>query len=206
MMKTLKKTVIILAVLFIAGCIPSLHPLYTDDDLVFNHELIGEWYDDDDPEQTWEFTRDGENAYNLKHTDFSHETKKLDSGELTNDTVWFTGKFDIHLIKLGGIYFMDFYPGDNNQLEINELLKLHLFPVHTFAKVQFRDNEVRIFQVDPDWIDTVIKEKKIRITHEMVDDAIILTASTEELQKFFTKYADEDEAFIDPIILKRPGN
>ncbi|MBE9509960.1 MAG: hypothetical protein IMY71_03710 [Bacteroidetes bacterium] len=206
MMKTLKKTAIILAVLVIAGCIPSLHPLYTGDDLVFNPELIGEWYDNDDPEQTWEFTRDGENAYNLKHTDFSHVTKELDTGEFTNDTIWFTGKFDIHLIKLGGNYFMDFYPGNNNQLEINELLELHLFPVHTFAKVQFMENEVRIFQVDPDWIKTVIEEKKIRIKHEMIDDAIILTASTEELQKFFTKYAEEDRAFIDPIVLKRLGN
>ncbi len=205
-MKTLRKTAIILAVLFITGCIPSLHPLYTDDDLVFNPELIGEWYDDDDPEQTWEFTRAGENAYTLKHTDFTHKTKKLDSGEFTNDTILFTGKFDIHLIKLEGIYFMDFYPEDNNQLDINELLELHLFPVHTFAKVQFMENEVRIFQVDPDWIETVIEEKKIWIKHEMIDDAIILTASTEELQKFFAKYVEEDRAFIDPIVLKKLSN
>ena len=202
MMKTLKKTIILLAILVLAGCIPSIHPLYMDDDLVFNPELIGEWYDDDDPEQTWEFTRAGENAYTLKHTDFTHKTKKLDSGEFTNDTICFTGEFEIHLIKLGGIFFMDFYP-NKNKMEINELLELHLFPVHTFAKVQFRENEVRIFQVNPDWIDMVIKEKKIRITHEMVDDEILLTASTEELQKFFTKYAEEDEAFIDPIVLKR---
>ena len=88
-------------------------------------------------------------------------------------------------------------------LEMNELLELYLFPVHTYAKVQFKENEVRIFQVDPDWIETVIEEKKIRIKHEMIDDAILLTASTEELQKFFTKYAVEDRAFIDPIVLKR---
>ena len=47
---------------------------------------------------------------------------------------------------------------------------------------------------------------KIKISHEVVKDVnieddsdlkYVLTASTDELQKFVLKYGDEDEAFVD---------
>ena len=41
----------------LGGCVPivSLHPLFTDDTLVFDQQLIGVWADE--PETTWEFAR-----------------------------------------------------------------------------------------------------------------------------------------------------
>ena len=61
---------------------------------------------------------------------------------------------------------------------------MHLFPVHTFAKVN-------------------IEQNKIKISHEKSGQNIILTASTGELQKFVVKYGSDEDAFFDPIILNR---
>ena len=36
-----------LSVVVLMGCIPSLHPLYTEKDLVFDESLLGEWTLDD---------------------------------------------------------------------------------------------------------------------------------------------------------------
>ena len=41
-MKTRKLLPFILAVA-LAGCIPSLHPLFTEDDLIFEPKLLGTW-------------------------------------------------------------------------------------------------------------------------------------------------------------------
>ncbi len=35
------------AALLVVGCLPSIHPLFTDKDLVFKKELVGTWIDGD---------------------------------------------------------------------------------------------------------------------------------------------------------------
>jgi hypothetical protein len=38
----------------------------------------------------------------------------------------------------------------------------------------------------------------VKIAHERMEDGIVLTASTQELQKFFLQYAEDLKAFPDP--------
>ena len=65
-----KKALFYLIAALLGGCLPvaSLHPLYTDKDVIFEKELLGKWVDDpNNPEFTWQFSRiDGvEKAYGL---------------------------------------------------------------------------------------------------------------------------------------------
>ncbi|MDI6784878.1 MAG: hypothetical protein QME64_12400, partial [bacterium] len=46
-----------------------------------------------------------------------------------------------------------------------------------------------------DWVKNQIDQKKIKIQHEIVNDIVVLTAPTKELQKFILKYADDTAAF-----------
>lgn len=60
-------TLIFLGLLFLmTGCnfIPSVHPLYTDQDLIFDPLLVGVWADKDG-NLTWTFTKKAEDAYTL---------------------------------------------------------------------------------------------------------------------------------------------
>jgi hypothetical protein len=112
-------------------------------------------------------------------------------------------EFIVHLVSLDDHLFMDFFPGDNDQIEMCGFLSVHYFPVHTFAKVIIDKEKIEIHCLDPGFIDDLLEQNKIRISHEKSDDNIILTASTEELQKFVKKYADDQKAYVSPTILKK---
>jgi len=113
------------------------------------------------------------------------------------------GIFETHLFKLGNNYFFDFFPGENEELDekINTLMAFHLVLAHTFAKVEISQDTIKILQFDVDYLEELLENGKIRIRHVRPDDNIILTASTKELQEFFIKYSEDEDAFNDPIIL-----
>jgi len=108
-------------------------------------------------------------------------------------------EFRVHIIKLGGHYFLDFYLEeflDNDELD---LASFHIVPVHTFAKLKVTSNQLQINWFDQDWLGKLIENNKIRIHHENNGDYILLTALPRELQKFVTKYVNSEEAFKDGI-------
>lgn len=181
-------------VLFFTSCVPSLHPLYNDNDRIEVLELEGKWLSDS--KDIWEFTKvEDEPTYILRFTDHKKQ------GEQSPETK--TANFEANIVKLGGHYFMDLYPGDNKSLDnMNEMLAIHLLAAHTFAKLEIIDGQPYIYFMDPKWLEDLFTENKIRIAHEVVDDdKIILTASTKELQKFISKYANDENAFLDADVL-----
>jgi len=193
-MKNHKISIVIIIVLFLSGCIPSLHPLYFKQDRITLDILEGKWLSESN--DTWEFKKvENEPSYILKYTESKHEGEQKPQPSIAF--------FDANLIKLEGNYFMDLYPGDNAQLDdMTNLLLVHLVPAHTFLKLKIENNQLQIYQMNPDWLDNLFKENKIRISHEVVDDdKIVLTASTKELQKFISKYAEDENAFHKPELL-----
>ncbi len=55
-----KKLLFHLPAALLAGCVPvmSLHPLYTDKDVIFEEKLLGTWLDDpNSPDTAWQFKR-----------------------------------------------------------------------------------------------------------------------------------------------------
>ena len=171
----------------VTGCIPSLHPLYTDQDLVFEPRLVGTWVGEDE-DDTWVFEKSGEKQYELTFTE---------------DGV--PAKFEVHLVNLGGSLFMDFYP---QELDIeadtdNEFYWLHWIPAHTFARVSIEEDVLRMEMLDADWVDTSLAEGEVKIKHERVNDNIVLTASTKKLQPFMLECTEDEDAFADPTEMKR---
>ena len=57
--------------LLLAACIPSIHPFYTEKDLVFDNRLLGEWHEKDktNDAQIWNFDKAETNTYKLKVTE-----------------------------------------------------------------------------------------------------------------------------------------
>lgn len=189
-----------LAIFLLHGCIPSIYPLYSEDKLVFEELLIGEWREDGDVSSEasgqpvyplWHFERGDEDGtyYTLIHT--SEEGK--------------TSSYEVHLVKLGDLVYFDFYPdGDENGVkDLDDFLQIHLFPVHTFAKVELSKEKVVFHMFDTDWLAKLIEQRKIRIRHEETDGMLLLSAGTEELQQFVEKYGHDDKAYVDPVVLLR---
>lgn len=188
-MKKILSVVLTLAILMTA-CIPSLHPLYTDDVLVYNPDLLGKWADDQGGAWNFEASPD-KKSYLLEFTDGTDE-----SGEATAQ------QYEAHLIQLGDHYFLDFYP-KSDELEDEFTLALVL-ATHSFARVDFGTPDIQIRLFDYEWLEQLFKERKIRMKHETLPDGeIILTASSKELQGFVYKYAEEEKAYIDPVYLNK---
>ncbi|HKJ78545.1 MAG TPA: hypothetical protein VKA10_03375 [Prolixibacteraceae bacterium] len=181
-----------LLVAFFSGCVVySFYPLYTEKDLFPNNILTGTWIDDDGTEWKFEHVHKGSKIpTNIDSTSYFLQLKYKD------ETIYRESKFRVHVVKLGGIYFLDFYLEDFMGDDI-ELESLHIIPVHTFAKLVFTENQLHINWFDQNWLEDLIKENRIRIHHENNGDFILLTAKPAELQKFVAKYVNSEEAFKD---------
>ena len=200
-MKVRNFTFIIIITLFLSGCVVySFYPLYTEKDLFPNDILTGEWHQSDDPKLKW---NDIEATWKFVHPYIGKkENGILDSTSyylVVSDKDSLISKFNVHVIKLGGHYFLDFYldefPPDDNI----DLAAFHIIPVHTFAKLTVKDDMMIINWFDQDWLSELIRENKIRIHHEENDEFVLLTAKPKELQKFVTKYVNSEEAFEDGL-------
>lgn len=176
-MRAIKLMVALGLVAFMAGCVPSLHPLFTEEDLVYDPALVGTWAEKEG-EDICTFRKSGENAYDLIYTEEG-----------------VPARFDAHLVRIGEFLFLDTYPGEPDIK--NGFYLVHLVPAHTFLRIWIEGDVLRYAMLDLDWLKKMIAEKKVDIAHEQVDGDILLTASTKELQEFFLKYADDDKAFPD---------
>lgn len=195
-MKTKKLFFYLLAGLLVS-CVPvmSLHPLYTEKDVIFEEKLLGTWVQDTD-ESIWEFSRvdANENTYKLTFSD--NEDKK--------------GAFIAHLVKLENRIFLDVYPEDLPSGQANEPNTVErpynvffFMPVHTFLKVSSIEPQLKMQLTDDEEFEKLLQEDPNAVEYTSVEDTPVLTASTKELQEFVLKYADDIRVFSEEIILNR---
>jgi len=166
-------TVIALAILT-SGCVPSLHPFYTDEDLTYDANLLGVW--EAEGGATWAFAKSGDRSYLLTHTEKGA-----------------TGRMDAHLFKVGKQLFLDTFPEDPDIK--SDFAKCHLLGTHLVWKLSLAGDSLRLATLDPDKVKSMAKQKKLTIAHEQIDGGLVFTASTRDLQAFLDRYAEGDDVF-----------
>ena len=194
----------ILLILAIAGivfsCIPSLYPLYRDKDLLLDERLVGTFGDPSEDDDYWDFQQvDAEMARELgrgwQHfqSGYTYKLSVMEEGVVE--------EFATHLLKLGDDFYLDFFPV-NYSIE-PDLLEMSLAPSHIFAKAELNDDYLVLHFFDLDWLEDLIEKDRIKISHMELDNRYLLTANTEELQKFILKFANDSTTFIEPDTLPR---
>ncbi len=96
--------------------------------------------------------------------------------------------------KIKGQVFLDFTPLEVKELQSFE--ELHHIGIHTLAKLDKKGEDLKLTWLSEEKIKQLFKEKKIRISHEKIGfnkEDILLTASSEDLQKFIAKYMDLEQ-------------
>lgn len=207
-----------LLVFLLSGCfLVSVQPLVSDEDAVEFSGISGTWEKDD---QRWTFVKEGEYddlkifsssgntdmeiSLTDSGSDSTNEGNKTyfvtyeDLNESGIDSSYFIGKFT----KLNGDFYLDLFPLGVDRFNFESY---HYVPAHTFSKVQMVQDSLSISVFKDSWIEEQIQDNRVRIKHEKVEDSILITASTKELQKFIIKYGNMAEAYRDPITLKRPS-
>lgn len=206
-MKAKKK--IFISVLFlmsiISGCtVLSFYPLYTDDVLIRNDKIIGNWETDEGLSGkskilVWEITFNDEKWIKKHNVPFDRGSKKEPNKYAYSLFLYYAdypetkAEFQLHLVELNGKTYIDFFPEQWN-VDIS-ILEFHLMGVHTFAKVNIENDSIVIDWFDSEWFAKKLENNKVRIKHEKNSANILLTAQPKELQKFVSKYSNDEDAF-----------
>ena len=194
-----KKILFYLLAVVLGGCVPvaSIHCLYTKENAVFEEKLLGTWVDDpNSPETIWEFTCDDEEPNDVYKLIFTDEEGKK-------------GSFVAVMVKLKDKLFLDVCP-DELPWDIegpNQVKWLYnaffLIPAHTFIKVDSIEPQLKLRITMDDKMEELLKENPDTIEHMKIEDRIILTAKTKQLQEFILKYADDERLFVEEVALDR---
>lgn len=218
----MRRSILIFAVLIssalLSGCfLKSVHPLVSDEEAVELPGISGAWEND---KERFTFIKNGEfedvtlsgiqgQDLSVSMTDTgSDSVEKGDHGYLVlyedlNDEIpdssYFLGKF----VQLDQDYYLDLYPFDVFDIGF---WSSHILPVHTFSKIDLEGDSISINLFRDSWIEDQIRDNRVRIKHEKLEEGILITAPTKELQQFIKKYSKEPEAYRDPITLKRIDN
>jgi len=183
----------ILGLLMSSCLVKSLHPFYNESDVVFRKDIPGTYLDQEGGIWTIE-PHEAKLFYKSKY----YLLKLVDRNK---KKVTFRGC----LFKLDNNYYVDFYleSGNNPDAE-TDLFAMHVLGVHTVARLIIGKNELHIKWYNVEWLSNLFKQNKIRLAHEILEGGggdivekgdIVLTASTNELQKFMKKFANDPKAF-----------
>lgn len=186
-----KKTIllVILLTLMVSSClVKSLHPFYKESDVIYDPSLVGYWLDNDS--SLWTIEQLKVSSVGSERVVDSYKINYFEKKDEASE-------FEVHLFKLKGQTYVDFIPFDVN---VPDMTAFHLVPTHSIAKIEMSRDSINLKWFNESWLAGLLENNKIRISHETIkgaDDSYILTASTEELQKFIIKYGNDPNAFKD---------
>jgi hypothetical protein len=188
---------LLLGILAAAGCGPvnSLFALYTSEDKFFDENLIGEWQQtpatatESEKNGRWVFLRDGDtNVY---------KTSLITIGKRGG----FVAKG--RLVRLGKAVFVDFEPDTDSSGDSELTLPYPVIESHMIGRIWIEKDQVRIHFLDEDWVKKQVKEGKLPLPYAGPADSPVLNASTDDLRKFASAHADDEEIFSENYELAR---
>ena len=211
-MKKAKATLLITGVLTIlaGSCIPSLFPLYTEDDIVIDERIEGSWDGGFDNIGIWTIERLESHPDRLfMDPDWTEPDENSDpenihyrlTVEQATEKYTAEAEFILHLLILGDHMYMNIYP---HEYELDhDFLSWHMIEANTFMRVELFDDRLELRAFDPSFLLNLINANRIRISHVSHGGEVLLTAPTRDLQKFVMKYSDEEGALFEPDVLKK---
>lgn len=180
-----------LAAMIMSSClVNSLHPFYKESDIIFDEGLIGTWMDGDSAIWIIEANTSSEEFLGPEKKDNKYSIRYYQEEDAVSYLVG-------TLFELNGDRFVDFFPADEEHFDA-DMTGYHFVPVHTLAQFAFDQDSLMFFWFGEEWINELFEEKKIRVDHETVNhpgdySSTLLTANTDDLQKFISKYMQSNE-------------
>lgn len=215
-------TLLVLVALISSGCfLKSAHPLITTQNVKMMEGIEGV-YESKDTRWTFASDKTPEVIAQIIKS-YPSDDVSFDPGEI--DSLNFPGYLILREKPNVPHFDPEIYIGMTGEIDGDFYLNLKLFEVdlgvnstfanshrlnvNTFSKVQLENDRLVIEPFASSWIRDLISNNQVRIKHERIysefDDSseILITASSDELHKFVSKYGNEENAYEDPIILEK---
>ncbi len=179
----MKSITCVITLSLLVGCVPSVFPIYGEDDLIFDPALFGVWTTEDS--SAIFIVTAGTGRMPL----FSYEVEVIDD-ECDR------GRLIMQLVSIGGLKFLDVYPVERDDEEL-------LLPTHVFFHIDEQVGSTATLRtMNPDWLKQYLEEDPEGIEHVEVSDDIVLTATTPELQRFYFEHRQTPDAFGEPDVFR----
>ncbi len=180
--RTISRYKILLMLLVVMGvgvsfteCPPiSINPLYSDETEVFEPVFLGTW------------TAGDESLVVEKRYEYYPVTYR-EGGDPMNP-------LEVHLVQLGQHYYVDIYPEDAGVIDKGYFPYI---PTHAFLAVELEGDVLKLGMLHNDWLQEKLESgEDIQYAHYADEsNCPFLIGSTEELQRFFLKYGEDEDAF-----------
>ena len=174
----------------LTACEPplTLHPLFTEEAVVFDPALVGIWATKDN-EQIVIFKQWGEKTYDLTYV-ITYANDEIGSWQYTG-----------HTTTLGSYSYLDVYRDEQlpyeSKLGDKPFLRVlaNRLPTHIFFRIEIDNDLLKIAYLNSEWLEKTVRERKTEITYQRVGGTLVLTGPTEELRDFVQKHDDDPGAF-----------
>jgi hypothetical protein len=186
-MKHLVLTALCSILTLTAGCLPSLYPLYTETDLIFDPQLVGLWQEEED-EMLWIFESKDQKTYGLTIIDDEEKSS-----------------FDAHLLILGDRTYLDLYPQD---LSVESAFyAAHFVKTHTFYRIVLSENSFEIASIDVDFLKRLMEERQLPLEiFNLEENACLAISPTPELQNLILEFRDFPGFWETPSVMTGAGS
>jgi hypothetical protein len=226
-MRNVKMLIPLSLVLLATACGPVewLNPSFTDEDLVVEPALEGDW-NAQDGGSVLTFHAGGGQSYEVLYTETRGDNAEPDKTE-----------FQGHLVRLGGYLFLDLVPqtpqvnigayklprilsaeeppsqphlvkvGDGLYARIVQIQQdsettpeggdseFQLLQAHWLFRVCLDGNSLRLADLCEEWFKKMADLRKLQIGFDRIDDDLVVTASTDEVRVFLTAFGGNELAF-----------
>jgi hypothetical protein len=203
-MKT-RQLILLLGLFLLNSCIvKSLFPFYTKDSISFEQKFIGKWHDEKNNycevfSFKVEYLKDKQvsSPEDLSSEDLEEYNKYKDGYYVELSDEDRKASFIAIPFKVRDQLFLDFSLFDVDMKTINPVASGHLVGMHTLAKIDFSEdnNSLELIWFTEEKLVQLLKEDRIKIKHERTGvnhTGYLLTASSDELERFLSKYIDSD--------------
>ncbi len=193
----MKKTLFVLGLAAaLAGCdspAPSLHPLISPNQTVVVQGLEGSWAENESTQENaggspWTFELQKDRSYKLTIQDADEEASQV---------------FSIHLATLGGHLFMDAILTESTIRGEKVDIDTFSIPIHLFGRIEVEQDQVHMRLLSAEWLKKALEDGREKLRHEKIDENILLTATTQELQEFAIRCGWDHEVFSQDTNLRR---
>ena len=198
MFKTSSLVATLVLVSVLTSCAPqdSLFPLFTQQDKLFDKQLLGEWQirtqtdAEQNPGETPAFVIFSpgkyENSYDVKIPKFNEVGGTLHA--------------TAHLARLGAYLFIDLETPDTDKFPD---IPYPAIEGHVFGRLVLGGDTARIDFLNNDWVTKQVNAGKLGLAYVDGPSSTVLSADTAELRKFALEHAEDNEAFSESYILSR---
>jgi hypothetical protein len=186
-MKSSRLLAALVGALLLTGCwMQSLHPIYTDDTVVFEESLVGNWTDDEGG--GLRFERHGTQAYRLTFRPSDTEDRPIE--------------LEAHVTRINDRLFLDAVQTGIDD-DVEELVGPHVVPVHWIFLLELRGERLLLSEPSMHRIKTMLQESPELVGHTLVDGRLILTDETAALRRFLAESLAGDDAWSSPSSFRR---